>query len=208
MWSPQELEAINILQELQDEQQETSVGKSDIKFAPRSKRFPPLNLYPNIDLFVHLVSEEFHTISRTIPHDNLTREQRDALKQLQRMKQVLIKPADKGGNLVIWPRGLYEREAFRQLRDQQCYQRLSFNPTISFQGSLRHLLDTAASKGTISRDTYNFLMVENPSVACMYLLPKIHKNSRIPPGRPIVSGNGGLCEPLCKFIDSHLKTNG
>ncbi|KAM4050243.1 uncharacterized protein ACNLHF_014747 isoform 1-T1 [Anomaloglossus baeobatrachus] len=38
-----------------------------------------------------------------------------------------------------------------------------------------------------------------------YLLPKIHKNPRVPPGRPIVSGMGGLCDAVCKFIDFYLQ---
>lgn len=49
------------------------------------------------------------------------------------------------------------------------------------------------------------LVREYPRTATLYLLPKVHKYATIPPGRPIVSGSGSLCEPTCRFIDYHLK---
>lgn len=36
------------------------------------------------------------------------------------------------------------------------------------------------------------------------MLPKIHKDN--PPGRPIISGNGFVAEPISKYIDFFLKT--
>lgn len=53
------------------------------------------------------------------------------------------------------------------------------------------------------KNTRDFLTEDNPKLACLYLLLKIHKNIKNPPGRPIVSGNGG--EPLSKYVDSFLK---
>lgn len=41
----------------------------------------------------------------------------------------------------------------------------------------------------------------------MYMLPKVHKNPTVAPGRPIVSGNGNMCEMICKFVDFHLQPN-
>lgn len=48
-------------------------------------------------------------------------------------------------------------------------------------------------------------MVEHPRIACFYLLPKIHKDMRVLSRWSIVSGNGNLCEPLCRYVDTHLK---
>ncbi|XP_056376344.1 uncharacterized protein LOC130273474 isoform X2 [Hyla sarda] len=49
------------------------------------------------------------------------------------------------------------------------------------------------------------LLPENPTTATLYLLPKIHKQLENPPGRPIVSGNNSLCEPICRYVDHFLK---
>ncbi|XP_056416138.1 uncharacterized protein LOC130357468 [Hyla sarda] len=42
--------------------------------------------------------------------------------------------------------------------------------------------------------------VQYPTIPTIYLLPKIHKNALIPPGRPIVSGCNSLTEPICQFL--------
>lgn len=67
------------------------------------------------------------------------------------------------------------------------------------------MFDSAYVWGIISKDVCDFLMVENPRVTCLYLLPKIHKNIKNLPGRLIIYSNGSLCEPLSKFIYSYLK---
>ncbi|CAJ0927082.1 unnamed protein product [Ranitomeya imitator] len=45
----------------------------------------------------------------------------------------------------------------------------------------------------------------HPRLPTLYLIPKIHKNAMDPPGRPIVSGNGVLCEVVTMVIDHYLK---
>ena len=45
----------------------------------------------------------------------------EALQQLQYNKNIVIKPADKGGKIVIWPTDQYIQEAQRQLSDKKYY---------------------------------------------------------------------------------------
>ncbi|XP_073442412.1 uncharacterized protein [Dendrobates tinctorius] len=151
-------------------------------------------MYANIELFVKLVSEDFKKIPTRLRHDNLTREQRRALNELKSLRGVVIKPADKGGNVVVWPTTLYEKEAMRQLRDTTCYRRLSFNPTSVFQAELCEILEDAFQQGFISKEIKEGLIPASPRTPCLYLLPKVHKDLVSPPGRPIVSGNGSLNE--------------
>lgn len=81
-------------------------------------------MYSNIEVFVKLVCEELKKIDCGIKHDNISRQQQLAIKELQQMKEVVIKPSDEGGNIVIWPIKIYEREALKQLRDATCYRKL------------------------------------------------------------------------------------
>ncbi|CAJ0955116.1 unnamed protein product [Ranitomeya imitator] len=202
-WTEQELETINILEDLSNEQ-DTSVSMR--KFVPPiPKKFPPLNLYPNIELFVKMVSNELQKISSTLRNDNLTKSQRKALKELKGLKQLVIKPADKGGNVVVWPTKQYEKEALRQLRDPVCYKRLTYNPTSIYLDELQEILEQAFVNGTITKQLRDNLIPAYPRMSCIYFIPKIHKNQINPPGRPIVSGNGSLCETVCKYLDFHLK---
>ena len=48
-------------------------------------------------------------------------------------------------------------------------------------------------------------MTEDPKTPELYLLPKIHKKARPPPGRPVVSANNCPTEKISAFTDIFLK---
>lgn len=50
-----------------------------------------------------------------------------------------------------------------------------------------------------------FLIKKSPQTPYFYTIPKIHKDLRNPPGRPIVSGIGSILKPLSKFADAFLR---
>lgn len=49
------------------------------------------------------------------------------------------------------------------------------------------------------------MWVKSPVTATFYTLPKIHKDTQKPPGRPIVIGMGSLTEKCCQFLDFFLQ---
>ena len=51
-----------------------------------------------------------------------------SLKYLPDIKNLIVKPADKGGAIVIWPRDDYLREASKQLENTAHYQHITHNP--------------------------------------------------------------------------------
>ncbi|XP_075707221.1 uncharacterized protein LOC142741772 [Rhinoderma darwinii] len=125
----EEQETLKAQEDLMEEQTVKPRGKFPSIVLTKSQKFPALSLYPHIDLFVKLVSEEFKCIPRAIRHDNCTHQQSTAIKEWSQINDVVIKPSDKG-DVVIWPKGMNKREAFRQLCDSTCYKRLTFNPLI------------------------------------------------------------------------------
>ena len=60
-----------------------------------------------------------------------------ALKALRCRDDIVIKPADKGGAVVVWRANLYRQEAFGQLCDTVSYRKLDSNPTASHQKTIR-----------------------------------------------------------------------
>ena len=46
-----------------------------------------------------------------------------------RQHDLIVKPADKGGAIVIWPKDSYLAEAYRQLNNPDHYQKLPHDPT-------------------------------------------------------------------------------
>ncbi|KAM4043753.1 uncharacterized protein ACNLHF_014024 [Anomaloglossus baeobatrachus] len=201
----EEQEAIHTLEELLSEQTTDPVPRFPMTLLPRSLTFPPLSVCSQIEIFTKLVMEDFGGIPRFTHGDNLSNCQRKAMGELREMRDIVIKNADKGGNVVIWPVNLYEREAFRQLNNKTTYSRLSHNPIPEFNLELQEILDRACIRGTIPKKVMDGLFVKHPRTPTFYLLPKVHKDATNPPGRPIVSGIGGICDPICKFVDFYLK---
>ena len=61
-------------------------------------------------------------------HDNLKPSERSALHSLQKRKDIVIKPADKGSAVVVMDREHYISEAERQLNDSTFYKALDHDP--------------------------------------------------------------------------------
>uniref|UniRef100_A0A8C1VAJ4 Uncharacterized protein n=1 Tax=Cyprinus carpio TaxID=7962 RepID=A0A8C1VAJ4_CYPCA len=124
----------------------------------------------------------------------LTHSGKEALDELCRNKDIVIKLADKGGGLVIMPRALYNHEVLRQLENTSYYQALPSNPTTQFQSEIKKFIQEA-------RSSIKFSYKEIP---VFYILPVL-KSLVNPPGRPIVAGNNSLTEPLSNFVDLVLR---
>ena len=60
---------------------------------------------------------------------NPTREEQDALKSLHNRSDIVIKPADKEGAVVVWDRDLYLGEPNKQLSDERFYQQIKHDTT-------------------------------------------------------------------------------
>ena len=57
----------------------------------------------------------------------------------------------------------------------------------------------------ISKKCWQYLTVKNARTPQFYMLPKIHKAARPPPGRPIVSANGCPTEKISALVDHFLQ---
>ena len=61
-----------------------------------------------------------------------------------------------------------------------------------------------SQRGQITQKTGSYLTMDIDRTQQFYLLPKIHKDINIPPGRPIVSGSGGPTEKISQFVDHFI----
>eukprot|EP00061_Rhincodon_typus_P009511 g33076.t1 len=60
---------------------------------------------------------------------NVTQARHNAIRALKTNRNIVIKPADKGGAMLIQNRTGYCKEVYRQLTNQEHYTRLSADPT-------------------------------------------------------------------------------
>ena len=130
--------------------------------------------------------------------ENLTRRERQAPKKLQRPTDVIIKPADKGSGTVVVDRQNYLDECYRQLNNQHFYNKA----TDDINKRVRFLAQRLLADDVIDKETYNYLLPQNPKSGHFYILPKIHKAGNR--GRPIVSANGHPTERMSEFVSYHL----
>ena len=147
-----------------------------------------------------------HNILNTSPrpvHDNLTPRERNALNELNRRTDIVIKRADKGSGTVVLRRDWYINECLRQLSDTKFYRQLNTDITKDIQTRVRIYVERMHKDNVIDDETKRFLIQTDPKAGRFYILPKIHKQGN--PGRPIVSSNGHPTERISQFVDYHLK---
>jgi len=130
--------------------------------------------------------------------------ERMALRELSQLPNTIIKPADKGGSIVLWPEHLYLIEAQRQLSNTNHYSPINHNPIPALVLNISEYLHQLLADKIIDLPTYKYLLPNSPSrTPLFYMLPKIHKPNI--PGRPIISGCDSPTEKLSIFVDHFLK---
>ena len=113
---------------------------------------------------------------------NLSKEEREALKTLSREKEIIIKPADKGGATVIQDTPSYITEARRQLNDTSVYTPLEKDPTKLFYKEVESKINQILENKEITPKMAGSLKVKKPTAPSIYFLPKIHKGTLPPRG--------------------------
>uniref|UniRef100_A0A8C5MLR3 Reverse transcriptase domain-containing protein n=1 Tax=Leptobrachium leishanense TaxID=445787 RepID=A0A8C5MLR3_9ANUR len=188
---------------------ETAVYDNKKKsFKVKSDFFPWWEKGPFLETFSKIVCQDFENLEENKVKKrvyNLTRAEQEVLKKLQTRKEWVIRAADKGGGTVIMKREYYETEARRILMDRTTYKILENDPTENFKLELGNLLEEAVNIGIITKENFDFLYPKYPLTQIFYFLPKVHKNIRSPPGRPIISGIDSLTANSSKFIDFYLQ---
>lgn len=179
----------------------------DCKFKRKSTFCPPTTS-PSISTFCNLVENDIQKLFQDLPPNsrgNLSHGEKQALMRLSKNNDIVVKPCDKGGGLTLLNKSDYDNEIRRQLSDTSFYQKLQFDPTRRFKMDIDTFLANALSASTISKPEKEYLTNDYPTKPVLYTLPKVHKSLTNVPGRPIVSGIGGLTEPLSNFVDAHIR---
>ncbi|XP_073439027.1 uncharacterized protein [Dendrobates tinctorius] len=175
----------------------------------RSTFMPPKG-NPPIETFISLVERDIEIFHREVNqgkfhhHTNLSREERMALDDLSSDRSLVIKPANKGGSLVIMDRSDYLSEIHRQLSDREVYMPIAYNPLDSIINKIKPIIQHHIGVGTIDKTIGDFLLNSDPITPVFYVLPKIHKRLEKPPGRPIVSSTNSILSPPAMFLEKIL----
>ena len=172
-------------------------------FASSTGWTPPSGKSLTLDTYINVVTNEILKYKSNPPKcQNLT-EEANALLSLSQNKSLVIKPADKGGAIVIMNRTDYINEGLRQLQDLNFYKLITRDPTRKTAADINNFLTFLKDRKLLPVQHIQYLTTKNPRTPIFYMLPKIHKPNN--PGRPIVSGCDGPTEKLSAYVDSYIK---
>ena len=88
------------------------------------------------------------------PRWNIFDLEQQALRDLLKTTNIILKPADKGGKIVIWDRTDYLSEANRQLGDSKYYQVVEYNPLPKLIMDISTFLSFLKSQLLIEHDIF------------------------------------------------------
>ncbi|CAJ0940699.1 unnamed protein product [Ranitomeya imitator] len=172
--------------------------------------FQPPHFYHPVETYIDFVKKDIQEVLGSIVRgdihikNNLTNDEHRALLTLKENKELIIKPADKGGAIVILDRSYYMDEIRNQLNDLDTYQPVSYNPSFSIAREIKELITHYRGLGTIDEKLGHFLINPHPVIPVFYTLPKVHKHLTKPPGRPIVASTNSIFSPLAITLDKIL----
>ncbi|XP_066441337.1 uncharacterized protein [Eleutherodactylus coqui] len=173
-----------------------------------SKFQPPVS-DAAVDVYKNLVNHDITRLrdrsNRRRIRPNMSKAEWLAINSLSSDDSITIRPADKGGAIIIMDSQYYHQELSTQLSDTLVYEVLTSDPTSTVRSQLKLVLDQARSDGLIDQQLLEFMYPEYPILAKIYTIPKVHKDIQRPPGRPIVSGRGSLFNNVSRFLDVILR---
>jgi hypothetical protein len=130
---------------------------------------------------------------------NLTPEETHALSNLCNHTDIVSKPAEKGGAVVVWRRDYVQGQ--RQLSDDTFYEPCPNDATVTHNHLVCTAIKDLIDQKLLPTEALALVLLDctlgKPS---FYLLPKIHKQDS--PGRPIVSACSCPTMHISDFLDS------
>jgi hypothetical protein len=125
---------------------------------------------PSILQFAELLKSELIDLpsnSRARQH-NIPKRHRSALNRLRQRKDIIIKPADKGGGICILTHKQYTDEAYKQLNNHLHYKELHSDPIPQMQNKIKNIITKHTNTGAIPPKSATLLTQPKPQPARFY----------------------------------------
>ena len=139
-------------------------------------------------------------MEKKLTRDNPTKSEREASNKLKNRIDIVVKPADKEGALVMMNSKDYLKE---ELNDTNSYQKLNKDPTEDHEKLINNTIDDLVSENAINEETASLLCPNKSSTLKFYMLLKLHKEDML--GHPVASSASSPTEKISAFVDEFLK---
>ena len=182
----------------------STATKEDILFRKKSNWTPTKN-HHTVETFISLVNNDLMGMKpKSKLPENLTNKEKQALDTLRNRTDIVITKADKGGAVVIMDTESYIAEAERQLNDTKYYKTLPHDVTDLHEEKVKQSLKTLTRTCDLKDNIAEGLAPTSSKTPKFYLLPKIHKKQRPPPGRPVINSINSPTSNISKYVDHQL----
>lgn len=166
---------------------EVSLLSKGLKFAPTPSHIPVVEIVTAVEevaprLTEDQASELRYEVKKLLknpvkPEDNLSHEERKAIKMLKsKEKDIVILKADKGNKTVVMNKQEYVVKLKSEL-DKKCFTKVKKDPTDSESRKLTKMLMEVEKRGELTRIERLNLTVKAPICPVVYGLPKVHKEN-------------------------------
>lgn len=152
----------------------------------KSTYIPPKNRNASLETYCRLVEQDVKSVFKNKTeqktYNNLPKKEREALTALRNDSTLVVRPADKGGAVVIQDLLDYESEVYRQLNDINFYKKLSSDPTSCFKNYICDRLNRWPVSGDIKKSEFDFMLNDFPITPVIYciLYQKFINHLRLP----------------------------
>ena len=116
--------------------------------------------FASLDFFINKCRQDINKLNfnRNTKFSNLSSEERAALQNLRKRKDIVVKAADKGGALVVWRADLYQKEALRQLSDTSFYAKVDKDLTSTNQQIVKSTINDLIVKQELPATATNLII--------------------------------------------------
>ena len=164
---------------------EISLLRKGLNFAVTPKSIPNKEILASVVGLTENERDEvrgkiYSTLKNAKPpvQQNLSRGERQAMKDLKSDSNIVIIRADKGNSTVIMDKTSYNNQLREMLQDQDVYSKVidkRRNPTTKVESVLQNALLRLRKSKNLTESEYWKLRPFDSSAASFYGLPKIHK---------------------------------
>lgn len=171
----------------------------------KSQYSAPLNQNHALELFLHKLDLGIKDHKeRTSSGDNLTKEERAALKDIRSWSDVIVRPYDKGIGYIVDDVVNYEERVKKEILDPQNYKVVEDAATdiVEINSRIKDWVEKYPE--SLSDKLRDWIVNENATCGYYYMLYKAHKPEKGYPGRLITSACGSPTEHLSQWIEFHL----
>ena len=166
----------------------------------RNKKWTPNKNNHTMKTYIEATERELkekRDISDNKGYNNLSKDERIAMKELSDHTDIIITKADKGGAVVFMDVKNYINEAHRQLNNKDHYKILNKDPTTTNAKLVNDTIQRFKKEKLLGEKIADDLKVSNPKTPKFYMEQKNHKKDN--PGRP------GASSVNCHTVGYHLQ---